>query len=133
MKKYNKILLIDDDSITNFINSSVIRNIGLGEVIKVVTNGREAISYLKKDCCRENIFPDFILLDINMPGMDGYEFWREYRKLDIKEAQKATIMMLTTSTSPRDIEKAEKLGILILRKPLRKKMIMELFEESEGV
>jgi CheY-like chemotaxis protein len=133
MKKYNKILLIDDDSITNFINSSVIRNIGLGEVVKVVSNGTEALEYIKKDCKREKSYPDLILVDINMPGMDGYEFLKEYRNLKIQETEKATIMVLTASTSPRDIEMAEKMGILILTKPLRKKTIAELFEESEGI
>src|SRR4051812_36297679 len=106
MKKFNKILLIDDDSITNFINSSVIRNTGLGEVVKIASSGKEAIEYIKKDCCRENDFPDLILVDINMPGMGGYEFLKEYRNLKIKETEKATIMVLTTSSSIRDIEKA---------------------------
>jgi CheY-like chemotaxis protein len=133
MKKYKKILLIDDDSITNFINSSVIKNVGLGEVIIVVNNGREAMEYLKKDCCKDNSFPDLILVDINMPGMDGYEFLKEYQKFETKKTEKTTIMVLSTSTDPRDMEKLEQLGILMLRKPLRKKMIAELFEETEGI
>jgi CheY-like chemotaxis protein len=133
MRKYNKILLIDDDSITNFINSSVIKNMGLGKVVKVVTNGMEAIEYINRDCKIENNYPDLILIDINMPGMDGFEFLKEYRNLKIKECQKTTIMILTTSSSSRDKEKANKLGVLMLAKPLRKKMIIELFEESEGI
>jgi CheY-like chemotaxis protein len=133
MKRFNKILLIDDDSITNFINSSVIRNTGLGEVVKVASNGKEAIEYIKKDCSRESIYPDLILVDINMPGMNGYEFLKEYRNLKIKETEKTTIMVLTASISQGDIEEAEKMGVLLLTKPLRKKTIAELFEESEGI
>jgi CheY-like chemotaxis protein len=133
MKKFNKILLIDDDSITNFINSSLIKNVGLGDIIKIANNGIEALEYIKKDCRIENKYPDLILIDINMPGMDGYEFLKEFRKLKIKETEKASVMMLTTSTNQKDKEKAEQQGVLMLTKPLRKKMIAELFQETEGV
>jgi CheY-like chemotaxis protein len=132
MKTFDKILLIDDDSITNFINSTVIKNAGLGNIVKVATNGIEGLQYIKQDCAKRHNFPDLILIDINMPGMNGYEFIEEYRHLEMEETKKAKLMILTSSLNPKDRETADAFGVVMLSKPLRKKTILELFENSDG-
>jgi CheY-like chemotaxis protein len=129
MKIYNKILLIDDDSITNFINSSVLKKAGLGGIIKVSLNGKEALDYIKKECKAEKIYPDLIFVDINMPVMDGFEFVNEYKKLKINDLNPSEIVVLTTSSNPKDIEKSNELGIKMIRKPLSIQIIKELFEK----
>jgi CheY-like chemotaxis protein len=133
MKKYKKVLLIDDDSITNFINSTVVKKAGLGDLIKIVLNGQEALEYIKQDCKAENNYPDLIFVDINMPVMDGFEFVKEFQKLKIKAVEEIEIVVLTTSSDPRDIQKTKKLGIKILRKPLSIRMIEENFGEKKAL
>jgi CheY-like chemotaxis protein len=132
MKKFKKILLIDDDAITNFINSNVIKKAGMAEVIQVTVNGAEALEYIKHDCKNENLYPDLIFVDINMPVMDGFEFVTEFRNMKLNSDEKAETILLTTSSSPKDIEKAKELGIKMLRKPLSFEILKELFGEKEN-
>jgi CheY-like chemotaxis protein len=130
MKKFNKILLIDDDPITNFLNEAVIKKAGIGEVIKVSLNGADALQYIKKECKQENCYPDLIIVDINMPVMDGFEFVKQFRELDIKGIEQPNISMLTTSTDMRDVKKSMDLDVTMLKKPLTLEMLNELFGEA---
>jgi CheY-like chemotaxis protein len=128
MRKFQRILLIDDDPIANFINTQVIRLTGLGET-KVTLNGSEAMEYINNDCLKDNHYPDLIIVDINMPVMDGFEFVSRYIKQKAENSTKALIYMLTTSNDPSDIKKSNDLGIQMLTKPLTAEMITSLFEE----
>jgi CheY-like chemotaxis protein len=129
MRKFNRILLVDDDPISNFINSQVIKLTGLGTT-KVTMNGKEAMDYINTDCEKENLYPDLIIVDINMPVMDGFEFVSQYFKLKINNRGNALIYMLTTSNDPKDIKKSNELGIPMLAKPLTAEMIASLFDDA---
>ncbi len=110
--KLNCVLLIDDDMATNFINKKVIEKVSATCHIATVLNGREAIDYLTKSGKYENLDcpkPQIILLDINMPIMDGWEFIEIYKNIDINEKADTKIIMLTTSFNPDDKIKAEKM------------------------
>lgn len=105
------ILLIDDDEATNFINKMIIENLDIAEHIQVAWNGKEALEYLTNTGMFENENarypqPDLIFLDINMPVMDGWEFMKEYHKLDENKKGNKIIVMLTTSINPDDEIKA---------------------------
>ncbi len=72
--KLNCIMLIDDNEDDNFFHSRVIQKNSLANNVIVMPSALEALGYLKlKD--QQRIKPDLILLDINMPGMNGWEFW----------------------------------------------------------
>jgi CheY-like chemotaxis protein len=110
--KLNSVLLVDDDEATNFINRRIIEKSGIASHIEVAYNGKEALDYL---CCSgkyEKIGapfpkPKLILMDINMPVMDGWEFLEAYRKLDNDKKSDKILIMLTTSFNPDDKIKAE--------------------------
>ncbi len=107
-KKLNCVLLVDDDDGTNFINRKIIEKAGVAEYIHTSLNGKEAIEYLSK-VSNEGIYPqpDLILMDINMPVMDGWEFVEVYENLKIGQKGKIIIVMLTTSLNPDDKKKAD--------------------------
>lgn len=107
MKKLDTILLVDDDAPTNFFNKLIIKKIDCAEKVDVTLNGLDALQYLKNMYQLNKCQPDLILLDINMPSMNGWEFLEEYSKLDfIHKKSSAIIIMLTTSLNPCDMEKA---------------------------
>ena len=102
------IYIIDDDKANNYLTRIMLEDAGLNN-LKQFRHAQEALAELKKasDDKNENEYPDLILLDINMPAMDGWAFLVEFRKLseDIKSATK--IYMLSSSDYPGDYEKAK--------------------------
>lgn len=76
MKPINLVALIDDDDVANFVNQKVIESTHLVKQIKVFTGGDKAIEFLKANLNNIKLLPEIILLDMNMPVTDGFEFWR---------------------------------------------------------
>jgi CheY-like chemotaxis protein len=133
--KLNCILLIDDDIATNFINKKIIQKANIIEHIQVALNGREAIDYLCNQGKFESIEnkypqPQLILLDINMPVMDGWEFIETYRNLDIANKENIVIVMLSSSFNPADKAKAESIPEIsaFRQKPMSKEALLEIIE-----
>ena len=129
MKRINRILLVDDDEPTNFLNKHIINKYELAEEIVVKHNGAEALEYLTSAVDGKYPTPDIILLDINMPVMDGWEFIDEYKNVDEAIRAKVIVFMLTTSLNPDDEAKAATIKEInaFLNKPLTQKEILEIF------
>lgn len=132
-QKLNCILLIDDDLATNFINKRIIQKANLTEHVYVTLNGKEAIDYL----CKKGKFesttnefpqPQLILLDINMPVMDGWEFIEAFQNLNIEDKEDISIVMLSSSFNPADRAKAESIKAIsdFKQKPMSKEDLLEI-------
>ncbi|WP_111707096.1 response regulator [Lutibacter citreus] len=106
-KKLNCILLIDDDDAINFIHDWVINKVDCAEKVEMAENGIEALKYLESTSEGKHPQPDLIFLDINMPGMNGWEFLEEYHKLDESKKGKIVLVMLTSSLNPDDLTKSK--------------------------
>ena len=133
MKKINCILLVDDDESDNYFHKMVIQDAGVCNQIKVATDGRNALDYIKKsgkaNHSQELPKPNIIFLDINMPGMNGFEFLEEYQKLDENLKSEIVIVMLSTSVNPDDYKKA--MGFEEVREFHNKPLTVELLQETE--
>lgn len=77
MDKVRNILLVDDDDTSNFITRLFLSSNKKEVKLEVVENGKEAINYFNS---RKTDFPDLVLLDINMPLINGFEFLEWYEK-----------------------------------------------------
>lgn len=130
MKKIKTVLLIDDDEPTTFINKKIIQSSGLIDTIHTANSGREALNFLsrKDNQVNEIPTPDLILLDINMPAMDGWEFLTEYKKIKNTQTKAIVIVMLTTSLNPDDEMKAKEIKEVygFKNKPLTKHMLEDI-------
>jgi len=123
------ILLVDDDEINNFISIKLIRKALENAEIKACLNGRfaiEELSEIQKDDPAK--LPDFILLDINMPIMNGWEFLDEYKRLNIDPLGKSKIYIISSSVFSNDISKARSYPLVrnFVSKPLSVEKIREM-------
>lgn len=103
----NRYLLIDDDEIFNFLNNKVLEKSGLASEIIVQTSGKKGLEYLSQVVKDINQWPQFILLDIRMPGMDGFEFLSFLKDFDEQFLKQVKVFMLTSSIDDRDKHKSE--------------------------
>jgi CheY-like chemotaxis protein len=129
MNKLKNILLVDDDSINNFIVINKLNSLALVENIISLENGEEAILYIK-DCILNNKekLPEIILLDINMPIMDGWGFLDEFEKIEKSIRDTMHIYMVSSSVYEDDIEKSKEYPVVIsfISKPLSKEKLNEI-------
>ena len=130
------ILLIDDDEINNFISIKLIKKALSNAEISSCLNGRLAIEELTE--MQKNSpekLPDFILLDINMPIMNGWEFLDEYKRLNIDTTGKSKIFIISSSVFSNDISRAKSYPLVknFISKPLSVEKIREMLESDAQI
>lgn len=128
MKKYNLVLLIDDNEIDNFVAKKVIEKSGFAEKVITVQSAKNALDYLNTENSSKDVLPDIIFLDIGMPEMDGFEFLEEYEKLNKIVVNNCKVLVLSSSLDIDDYNRANrnKLVRKFINKPLSKKSLMEI-------
>ncbi|MET0759299.1 MAG: response regulator [Flavobacterium sp.] len=131
MKLIKTIAIIDDDDIFVYITKKAVEQINLVEQIKVFGNGKDAIDYLKENCCKPELLPEIILLDLSMPIMDGWQFLDEYTKIKPKIGKKIIIYIVTSSISPDDMKRAKKIDAVsdFIIKPITKDKLIEIIKK----
>ena len=107
MKK-KTIWIVDDDPIYQTIINKLIEKTEVFSAHSSFTNGKEAITALKKALKdNTNNFPDIILLDINMPVMDGWEFMEEIKTIKSKINKEIIIYIVSSSIAVEDRNKSK--------------------------
>jgi len=122
--------LIDDDSITNFYNSMIIGKHQAYKDVTSVRGGVEALNYLQ-NCIKNNQpRPNLIFLDLNMPGMNGWEFLDAFKELDHEITKDIKVILLSTSSDPDEVNKSLNDYEVddYINKPLSIKMLDQVFE-----
>tara|TARA_B100000446_G_C10521086_1_gene330369 strand:+ start:1124 stop:1522 length:399 start_codon:yes stop_codon:yes gene_type:complete len=129
MKKIKLTYLIDDDEIYIFTTKKLINKVGFCEEIAVFQNGKEAIDAIKFTLRNKNELPDVILLDLNMPIMDGWQFLDEF--IRIKSEKQIKIYIVSSSVDPSDIERANTYNMVsnYIVKPISREKLHEITEE----
>ena len=117
--RLNTIVLVDDDGISNFVTQETLRELALSQEVVTLTDGQSALGFLQQHLPqRAEARPEtLVLLDLNMPRMDGFEFMEALQAAGLE--QQVVVAMLTSSTSERDVSQAKKWGIAgFLQKPV---------------
>ncbi len=125
-----KIMLIDDNEIDLKINARIIHLTKLFEEIIICYSGEESLDYLNKHIDNPEKLPDFILLDIQMPEMDGFEFLEHYKQLPSTFTNHCPVAMLSSTLDFGDIKRAEAnvYVVKLLKKPLIPAELSELIK-----
>ena len=105
MKHIDTTCLIDDDRIFIFAAKRIIKAADFCDHVTIFNNGAEALKGLRDTLKSGNNIPDLILLDLNMPIMDGWQFLDEFVKLE--NSKKITLYIVSSSIDPADAEKAK--------------------------
>lgn len=136
MKKFEKIILVDDDTVINFINEKTIKLTGIAEEIETFTNSEDTLNYLKEnsDTADKSHTSNIIFLDLNMPGIDGWEFLDTLNEFPKEFKQTYKIFILSSSIDPMDMEKAKNYEIVedFISKPLTKQQLIQMGENSRN-
>jgi CheY-like chemotaxis protein len=125
-------MLVDDNSDDNFYHERIIKKSDPANVVIAKQTGMDALEYLKaRNDTRDTLHPELILLDINMPGMNGWEFLEAYRLLEKNKQGKLIVVILTTSENPDDYRRAldQDIATEFRNKPLTKDMLAELIDK----
>jgi CheY-like chemotaxis protein len=123
---YETVMLIDDSEIDNFINQKMIEGCNFAERIYVHTSSKSALEFLQNfvraKTFPQELIPQIIFLDINMPLMDGFQFAEEFHKINSQLFKNIKIVFLTSSINPVDQKRAlaTKQVETFINKPLTK-------------
>lgn len=101
------IALIDDDSIFQLTASRMLHAADNQATVLQFSNGEEGLRYLLMNAENRANLPDIILLDINMPYMDGWTFLNDYGELKKQLQKNIIIYMVSSSIDPVDINRAK--------------------------
>ncbi len=124
--------IIDDDDLYKLLLKKTIQKLEYNTEIMCFSNGEEAIQSFTKNKNNAGKLPDIVLLDINMPVMDGWEFMENYKSLRHDLCKPITVYIASSSIARQDVEKSEEYkeisGYLI--KPIVKDTIKDLIQKQ---
>ncbi|MBC8508542.1 MAG: response regulator [Chloroflexi bacterium] len=106
MRSHISILLVEDDQVDVMTVKRALRELRVANPLHTAGNGEEALAFLRSP---EHELPGIILLDLNMPRMNGIEFLRIAKQDD--GLKKIPIVVLTTSAEEQDRVQSFKLGV----------------------
>lgn len=129
MKKISNLYVIDDDKIYHFLLKNLFKQNGINVLSTFFVNGADAIDHIKKNPT-EDILPDLILLDVNMPIMNGWQFLEEFAKIADTLIKKPVIYMISSSNNEVDINKSKEFDGAVkgyFLKPICKEDLEKIF------
>jgi len=129
----NCVLLIDDDEATNFYHTIVLEEACSWVQIRAVSSAKEGLDYLlQRGEYVDYPQPGVIFLDLNMPGMSGWEFLDKYNELSTEIQGRSVVSILTTSANPDDRERAAAIPNVkeFVNKPLTPEVFWKVVNEN---
>jgi CheY-like chemotaxis protein len=115
------VLCVDDDPDDRELIRNAIFNIDPSYTVAHATNGKEALQYLTR--AKENELPCLVIMDINMPVMDGKQALTEIKK--DKKLSQVPVVVFTTSSHPADLNFCRQFGVELITKPANFKQITQ--------
>ena len=134
MKKRRQYLLVDDDATSNLICELNIRKLDVHAAINTFNDPEEALACIKDKCVPDDKMTCILFLDINMPGMSGWEFLDAFQNLCSKVREKFRIYVLTSSIEDFTEERMKYSYVSgFLSKPIRAGKLETILREIDTV
>jgi len=105
--KFNNVFVVDDDKIFHFIIKKLLANNNIKVEPRFFENGLQALEGIKINLQKEEAPPDLILLDINMPILDGWQFLEEFKMIKNRLQKDITIYIISSSDNIVDRNRAK--------------------------
>ncbi len=131
-----KVLCVDDDSISLTISKLLLKRTGFTEAVDTAVDGSEALEYFSKlfadNPDPKTEAPELIILDINMPVMNGWEFLEAYVSEFADRLPNTKVVILSSTIDPEDFLRAQKYDVVsqFVSKPLSVENLTELKKMS---
>ncbi len=124
--KFNKIVLIDDNPVDNLISQRYISAAKIAKECITIDSSLDAFDYI--DELQAKDFPEVILLDLNMPMYNGFEFLDKIEKLVASNIINSKVYILSSSNNPKDIQKAKSYKVVAdyFLKPLNADLVNKI-------
>ena len=125
-----KVFLIDDDPIFVFLAERLIKTVDVSLNVEMYADGELAMNELDRIEAAGGQLPNIILLDLNMPVMDGWQFLEYYSSVYEVIGKKIAIYILSSTISPEDVERSKRYSFVLdlLIKPIRKEQVVRVLK-----
>ena len=130
MKKIEKVCIIDDDPIFIYGTKRLMAEIDFYDEVVIFQDGQDAIDGLNAITENGETFPSVILLDLNMPIMNGWEFLESFTKIPNDNSEKVVVYIVSSSVDPRDLERIKNYKVVnnYILKPISKEDLRTVLE-----
>ena len=125
-----RVFIIDDSNIERIISETVVRQYGIADDVLTCGSANEGLGYLRTLTAYPEKLPDIILLDLNMPVRDGFDFLDDFLHLPESIQQHCTIFMVSATRSKKDFERIKEYPVIrkFFAKPLSQKALNDIHD-----
>ena len=103
--KKQHFIIIDDSKLDCFIAEKVIKNTGKCESVRSFLQAKEALEFISKSPATPSDYPTIVLVDIQMPIMNGFEFVEAFEKLPFDITKNYSIYVISSSMNDNDVSR----------------------------
>ncbi|MFN6945690.1 MAG: response regulator [Cytophagaceae bacterium] len=131
--KLNKVVIIDDDGIHNFLSTKLLNKLKISETLRTFKNANEGLSYIKNSCqdSEAGVCPDLILLDKVMPEMGAKDILDELKSSGIHVGKQVRVALISSAFKAEECQEFLMMGVLeCISKPLKEEDINRLIENN---
>lgn len=127
-QRLERIMLIDDCEADNYLHRKIILDMAAADEVLVMPNAEEALEHIASNAQAGLPQPELIFLDINIPGMEGWDFVECFDKLDQSRKEGTVVVMLSGSLNPDDRARARSMPLIkeFRSKPLSRSVLGEI-------
>jgi hypothetical protein len=126
-----RFLLLDDEDIFNFLSEEVIHQVNPDFPCEVFSESEAALTYISSQIQQNLPVPDVILIDIRMPGMNGFDFLESIHQYSESSLKNTMVYILSSSLDSRDHKRAATFRMVkgFESKPLSEKMVLDIISK----